>query len=96
MMTMVNGLLFLGFEVSASYAGELAALKPQFARLFINPDYLEEVTVGDRQYLGKFLTNQIDTAAVEQTSMHIYSLLKKLLPHHSYQQSTLWLLPLAQ
>lgn len=93
---MFESILFLGFKVEQHYSIELAALNPDLLKLYTHSpsDYLEEIVQDNQRFLGKFLDNPCDLNTLELTKLHIYSVLKKLVPAHSYDKSELWLIPL--
>lgn len=93
---MYESTLFLGFKVDQRYSHALATLNPDLLHLYIHSssDYLEEITQDNQQFLGKFIDNPCDMNTLELARSHIFSVLKKMAPAHSYEKSELWLLPL--
>lgn len=93
--SMFETILFLGFPVSDSYERILRQLPEVERDLFIgssDSSYLQKVENEGVQYLGKYLGPIIEMGALEMSSSHIYSLLKKWVPHFSYDCQSLVLL----
>lgn len=94
---MFDTILFLGFPLSDSYHQALLQLPAAERELFIQNQaspYLQQIKSEEIVYLGKCLGPSIEMAALEISSAHIYSLLKKLIPHFPYEQYSLCLLAL--
>lgn len=95
---MFDTLLFLGFPLCDSYQKKLNQLSSVERDLFIQPGdspYLQQIENEGILYLGKYLGSSIDMGALDLMYAHIYSLLKKLVPHFSYEQYPLLLLALS-
>ncbi len=89
--------LFLGLPLEAELLEALEKIEPDFKDLFIKLDsdiYLEKVTFESVNYLGKKTKRLENTTSLKQLEINIYSLLKRLLPHFSFQQAPLYLFPL--
>lgn len=87
--------LFLGFQIEPSFQKALLAVNQQLLALFIGKDgeYLHELSYEKKRYLGRFVDSPVELTTLELSQEHIYSLLKRLIPHYPYEQSSLWLLP---
>lgn len=95
LIVMLDTILFLGFPLSASYQQELQWLPSAERELFIQPQaspYLQQIENQGMVYLGKSLGSSIEIAALESVQSHIYSLLRKLIPHFPYEKHPLLLL----
>ncbi len=89
--------LFLGLPLSASYQEELHVLPDSVRNTFIQREvspYLQVVEHEGVMYLGKFAGASVELAALDALQTHIYSLLKKLIPHYPYENHPLLLLAL--
>lgn len=94
---MFDTVLFLGFPLIDAYRQALMQLPIAERELFIqnqDPIYLQKIENEGIEYLGKYLGSSIEMAALEMAYSHVYSLLKKLIPHFSYEQHPLLLLAL--
>jgi hypothetical protein len=92
---MFDTILFLGFPLSDSYQRELQQLPSAERELFIQKQvspYLQQIEDKGIVYLGKSLGSSIEMTALESMQSHIYSLLRKLIPHFPYEQHPLLLL----
>ncbi len=92
---MFDSILFLGFPMSDAYQQELQLLPAVEQELFIQnqvSSYLQRIENEGIVYLGKSLGTSIELATLESIHSHIYSLLKKLVPHFPYEQHPLLLL----
>ncbi|MGZ3732924.1 MAG: hypothetical protein ACXU9U_04230 [Parachlamydiaceae bacterium] len=89
--------LFFGFQIDTLFQDALSAVNKQLLGIFIRNDdeYLQELTYEKRRYLGKFVNSPLDLAALELLQVNVYSMLKRLVPNYPYEQSSLWLIPLA-
>lgn len=95
---MLDTILFLGFPLSSSYQKELTLLSSVERDLFIQScasPYLQQIEYEGSLYLGKCLGPSIEMAALESMHSHVYSLLKKLVPHFPYEHHPLLLLALS-
>jgi hypothetical protein len=89
--------LFLGLPLSDSYQKELKQLSAAIRDIFIqthSSPYLQQIESEGMVYLGKYLGPSIELAALDSLQAHIYSLLKKLIPHYPYEQHSLLLFAL--
>ncbi len=89
--------LFLGLPILSSYQEELNQLPSSLRDLFIqNKDssYLQQIEYENVVYLGKSLGSTIETFILDAMQAHIYSLLRRLIPHYPYEQHPLLLLAL--
>lgn len=94
---MFETVLFLGFPLSDSYEQILRQLSDVDRNLFIgdsDASYLQKIESEGVKYLGKYLGPLIEVGALEMSSSHIYSLLRKLVPDFSYDCHPLILLAL--
>jgi hypothetical protein len=89
--------LFLGFPIEESFEKKLNLTNPYIVSLFVkkNGDYLQEVTFKTRKYLGKFVGHMTDFSELELIEANIFSILKKLVPDHPYDQTPLVLFTLS-
>jgi hypothetical protein len=89
--------LFFGFQIDPVFQDALSAVNEELLGIFIRADgeYLQELSHENRCYLGKFVDSPLDLAALELLQVNIYSMLKRLIPNYPYEQSSLWLIPLA-
>lgn len=87
--------LFLGFAVDSSFQKSFNLLNLITKELFIqkNDAYLQEYFFNETLFLGKYLEKKTDLNQISLFSSNIYSLLKKIVPNYSYDQSDLWLIP---
>lgn len=90
--------LFLGFLISQEYENALLAINPQLFALFIHTksEYLHEIVYHEQRYLGRFIPSPCELSDLELLETHIYSLLKRLVPDHSYENNALWLFPVVE
>lgn len=89
--------LFLGLPLSESYQQELAKLPVSTRDAFIQSQsslYLQQIENEGRIYLGKSLGPSVELSTLESIQAHIYSLLKKLVPHYAYEEHPLLLFAL--
>lgn len=98
---MLNGFkrkFFLGMAVDSLFQQALSSVNRQILDYYIQNtgNYLQEVSFQEERYLGCFLTSPTETSHLELMELHIFSLLKRLLPHYPYQNSALWLIPLVE
>jgi hypothetical protein len=87
--------IFLGFPVEVHLDSMLKEIDPKFLDLFIRKDdtYLQEITHGEKRYLGKFAGKIGTIPSLELLEKNIYSLLRKILPDYPYQETSLVLFP---
>ena len=87
--------LFLGFTVDSSFQKSFNLIDLKSKALFIqkNDAYLQEYLFNETLFLGKYLGEKADLNQISLLSSNIYSLLKKIVPNYSYDQSDLWLIP---
>jgi hypothetical protein len=94
---MFDTVLFLGFPLSDAYQKELLRLPSAERELFIQNQvspYLQRVESEGTYYLGKCLGSSIEMVELDSSFLHIYSLLRKLVPNFPYEQYPLLLLAL--
>jgi hypothetical protein len=94
---MYDSQLFLGLPVSHSFQRELDQLPASLHEVFIqnkSSSYLQQVEYEGVRYLGKYLGSSIELVELDSSQNHIYSLLKKLIPHFPYEQNPLLLFAL--
>ncbi len=94
MSIMFDYQLFFGYPQSDSFCSELKQVAPSLRALYIQNDpsaYLQEIEHEGVLYLGKFINTPIEVETLEGLQAHIYSLLKCLVPHYTYQQPLLLL-----
>lgn len=89
-------ILFLGFPITESHHHTIKQLPDAERSLFINsnPLYLEQIEHEGIVYLGKSLGVSMEINQLEMMTTNILSLLKKLIPNHSYVSDSLVLLAL--
>lgn len=89
---------FLGFLVDVDYQLALSSVNQRLIALYIQDsgNYLQEATFQEQRYLGCFLASPCEISHLELMEAHIYSLLKRLIPHHPYHHSTLWFFPMVE
>lgn len=87
--------LFLGYLIDACYEKHLSKANPQLLSLFTSPngEYLHQLLHQDQNYLGRFLPSPHSLSDIELLKPHIFSLLKRLAPDYTYENSQLWLFP---
>lgn len=93
---MFDSELFLGFPLHSLYEAKLEEI-PHSLRIFFiqdHPDYLQQVTHDGISYLGKQLEKTIDLRTLDALEVHIFSLLKRLVPEYPYENTPLTFLPL--
>ncbi|MGK5594124.1 MAG: hypothetical protein ACSNEK_02045 [Parachlamydiaceae bacterium] len=88
--------LFLGYPLSKDLAEKFSNVKKELLALFIqsHPDYLQETVYRGQRYLGKRVGSIADLDALFLLQENILSLLKKIVPDHSYHKKALILFPL--
>jgi hypothetical protein len=86
--------LFLGFPLSDIYLSQLSQLSPELCSVFIknHSDYLHQVEIEGKIYLGKYLGPFVDFSSLELIQNNIYSLLKRLIANYPYESYPLVLL----
>ncbi len=89
--------LFLGLPLSTAYQQELGQLPASMRDIFIQTSvspYLQQVENEGAIYLGKYLGSSVEASLLDALQAHVYSLLKKLIPHYPYEEHPLVLLAL--
>jgi len=77
--------LFLGFAPDEAFQIELQRANPYFISLFIGKaEYLQEISVQGKYYLGKHLSSFPTLDQLEVLEKHLLSLLSKLTPHYLF------------
>ncbi|MBA3602871.1 MAG: hypothetical protein H0W50_04355 [Parachlamydiaceae bacterium] len=61
-----------------------------------NGNYLKEVTFQNECYFGCHLPSPTDISQLELLELHIFSLLKRLIPNYPYDSSSLVLFPVVE
>lgn len=87
--------LFFGLPLDKSYQEALESADVSKRSLFIQEiesPYLQRMTFNGCTYLGKYLGSQIDFSFLESLQLHIYSLLKELVPDFPYHHHPLLLI----
>lgn len=95
---MLDSQLFLGFPISSDFEAELEKVNPEFMSLFIDhdPHYLQKLSHSNQFFLGKTLGREIDLESIFLAEKNILSLLRKLVPSHSFDEISLILFPIQQ
>ena len=94
---MLDYQLFLGFPLNSNYLNLLDEVSHPIKSLFIqnnHPEYLYKLEYQDVPYLGKKLGPITDIQSIELLEVNIYSLLRRLVPHFSYEKHPLILFPI--
>lgn len=93
---MYSAKLFLGLPVNNELAAHLAKIDPKILSFFIQKEenYLQEVFFQKKHFLGKSVDKAVDLSSLEMLELNIYSLLKKLVPHYPFENTSLLLFPL--
>lgn len=88
--------LFLGFLIDVEYEKMLDQLNPELKSIFIRGggEYLQEIVYKDTLYLGRFVPSPATHSELELLNLHVFSLLKRLIPQFPYENRALWLLPI--
>lgn len=87
--------LFLGFPVDSVYQQKLKLLSFPEKDLFIQKGdslYLQEIESEGVVYLGKSLGVCVEIESLNPLQIHVYSLLKRLIPDYPYEEKPLLLL----
>jgi hypothetical protein len=87
--------LFFGFPVQDSYQRELNQLPAAVIDLYIqnqNSSYLQQIEYEGISYLGKWLGAFVEMSSLDAMQVHIFSLLKLLIPHYPFEKNSLMLL----
>ena len=94
---MLDYQFFLGFSLNSVYEERLSQVSLPIRSLFIQNDsaeYLQRIDYEGVFYLGKPLGCRIDTGSLDLSCANVYSLLRRLVPHYSYGDHPLILLPI--
>lgn len=93
---MIDLQLFLGFPVDYECKLHLDNLKPDLKAYFLrqNSEYLEKHILMDVLYLGKKIGKDIDLEKLKELEVHVYSILKRLLPEYPFHEKSLVLFPI--
>ena len=89
--------LFLAFPLRPDYISNLELVPIALRALYIrnlDENYLSEISHKGQRFLAKNLGSLIDFQALESAQIHIYSVLKKLIPDFPYNSHPLVLLAL--
>jgi len=88
--------LFIGYAIDEVYKKELENLPSSLKSLFIQDEseYLQLIENEETLLLGKFLGEMTDCTTIELVYDHVISLLKCLIPSHSYSKKNLIILAL--
>jgi hypothetical protein len=95
---MFDTTLFLGFPLTDPFQQELYRLPSVERELFIQiqpSPYLQQIENEGIIYLGKCVGPSIEIGSLDALQSHIYSLLKKLIPHFPYELHPLFLMALS-
>lgn len=86
--------LFLGFPISDDFRSRLNGVNPHLFDRFVNEgsEYLREVEHDGIKYLGKFVGGILETGRSELLETNIFSMIKRLVPDFSYDDTSLVLL----
>ncbi len=92
---MYSAKLFLGLPINDELTADLDKIDPKIRALFIKEEdnYLQEIIFENTRFLGKGIYEAIELNELEMLEINIYSLLKKLVPHYSFEKSPLVLFP---
>jgi hypothetical protein len=88
--------LFLAFPVTLDFSIQLNEVPLAIRSLFIQNDeqYLLALEFEGQSFLAKNLGEIVDFQALEAASLHLYSILKRLVPNFPYETHSLLLLAL--
>ena len=87
--------LFLGFQTDETFSKELLQTNPYMISLFVGKeDYLQEIHLEGKRYLGKHLSSFPTLDQLEDVEKHIVSLLKQLAPRYVFAKNPPYLLTL--
>lgn len=94
-MSVPNYQLFYGFLVNEAFHQALNEVDEGVRLLFVQNDekHLHKVEHKGNVYLGKFLGNKSHLASLPDIEKNIYSLLNRLVPQFSYEDTDLLLFP---
>lgn len=88
-----NYFLFFGFPINETFQQKLEKIPEGVRALFLQGnEYLQLIEKEGISYLGKCLGDSSDSSSLELAQAHIISLLKLLVPDHTYEQHELVLL----
>ena len=93
---MLDYQFFLGFPLDSAYKEQLNNISQPLHSLFIqngSDEYLKQIDYENTSYLGKNLAIVTDIQSIELLEANIYSLLRRLIPHYSYEKHSLILFP---
>ncbi len=87
--------LFYGFRVDDTFHHALDEVDEEVKIFFIQDDdrHLHRVRHNGNLYLGKFLGDKSDLKSLPNVERNIYSILSRLVPKYSYQETELLLFP---
>lgn len=90
--------LFMGLELEPRIEESLQKNSPSLLEFFIqdHPDYLKKMTFEGKSYLGKTVGKAVDLTQIELVEVNIFSLLHRLMPESSLQDSVLKIFPIIQ
>lgn len=89
--------LFLGLPLTGSLLQKFQQLPLSLKEAFVqhqSADYLQQIEYEGVSYLGKCINPPFELTGLDALEIHIQSLLKKLIPDYSDQETNLLLFPL--
>ena len=84
--------LFFGLPLFEPYLHRLNELPAPFRDAFIqdqSTDYLQQIENEGIVYVGKCINPPLELASLDSLEIHIYSILKKLIPDYPFEQHPL-------
>ncbi len=89
---------FFGFLVEGLYQKFLLSVNISLLNVYIGKggNYLQEEEFQSQRYLGCYLLSPAEIPQLELMELHIFSLLKRLIPNYPYDNSTLVLFPVVE
>jgi hypothetical protein len=71
---------FLGIELNSDLRTHLDNCAPSNKLFIENPEYLEQITIEDSQYIGRRLNEFVSVSEIEDCSKNVRSLLLRIAP----------------
>ena len=89
---------FFGYLVEDVYQNLLSSVNNSLLDLYIKNggEYLQEEIFQNKRYLGCYSSSPADIPHLELLESHIFSLLKRIIPNHPYDNSSLVLFPVVE
>lgn len=86
--------LFLALPIEGELSLKLGELPVDFYRSFVNPTtgYIEEYEEGETLFLGKPLGKKVSLSALNEASIHLLSVMRRLIPDENIKPTQLRLL----